>query len=63
MQVLCHTSLISSPAQMSSPHLHTTTKSSVLQILGNYYPSQNALRHFRETGWISQLASLSALTL
>jgi hypothetical protein len=39
MQVLCHTYLISSPAQMPFPHLHTTIKPSVLQMLGNYYPS------------------------
>lgn len=39
MQVLRHTSRISSPAQMSFQHLHTTAKPSVLQMLGNYYPS------------------------
>lgn len=39
MQVLRHTYLISSPAQMSFQHLHTATKPSVLQMLGNYYPS------------------------
>lgn len=39
MRVLCHTSLISSPAQISFPHLHTATKPSVLQTLGNYYLS------------------------
>jgi hypothetical protein len=63
MQVLCHTSLISSPAQMSFPHLHTTTKPSVLQTLGNLSRSHSALRHFRETGWNSQPPSLSVLTL
>jgi hypothetical protein len=63
MQVLCHTYLISSAAQMSFAHFHTTTKPSVLQMLANYYPSLRVryVISVRQAG-SPQLASLYILT-